>query len=206
MAKKIPQLWRKLGRILRVPRENLNEFGVKLQGRCLWKGFSSTIVLEGKFNWWCNFKVPSIVRCLDQNWPQWFGQKELLLLIQVRWFRRKKKLPAGSEITLYEDFYIDLIHIRVNVKERSVFFITIVFGWLGGRWGGWLCQNEIYLISPPPPLFPAIRLCNILTTPSLISNQLISIIPSFNSVDPLCSPLKTMWSPKTPQPPPPATS
>ena len=35
MAKKIPQLWRKLGRILRVPRENLNEFGVKLQGRCL---------------------------------------------------------------------------------------------------------------------------------------------------------------------------
>ena len=122
----------------------------KLQGRCLWKGFSSTIVLEGKFNWWCNFKVPSIVRCLDQNWPQWFGQKELSLLIQVRWFRRKKKLPAGSEITLYEDFYIDLIHIRVNVKERSVFVITIVIGWLGGRGGGWLCQNEIYLISPPP--------------------------------------------------------
>ena len=28
MAKKILQLWRKLGRILRVPRENLNEFGV----------------------------------------------------------------------------------------------------------------------------------------------------------------------------------
>ena len=155
----------------------------KLQGRCLWKGFSSTIVLEGKFNWWCNFKVPSIVRCLDQNWPQWFGQKGLLLLIQVRWFRRKKKLPAGSEITLYEDFYIDLIHIRVNVKERSVFVITIVFGWLGGRGGSWLCQNEIYLISPPP-LFPAIRLCNILTTPSLISNQ-FSIILFFNSVNPL---------------------
>ena len=171
----------------------------KLQGRCLWKGFSSTIVLEGKFNWWCNFKVPSIVRCLDQNWPQWFGQKELLLLIQVRWFRRKKKLPAGSEITLYEDFYIDLIHIRVSVKERSVFVKAIVFGWLGGRGGvGCVKMKFIWFL---PPLFPAIRLCNILTTPSLISNQ-FSIIPSFNSVNPLCSPLKTMWSPKTPQPPP----
>ena len=125
----------------------------KLQGRCLWKGFSSTFVLEGKFNWWCNFKVPSIVRCLDQNWPQWFGQKELLLLIQVQWFRRKKKLPAGSEITLYEDFYIDLIHIRVNVKERSVFVKTIVFGWLGGR--GVLVVSKWNLSDfSPPPFFP----------------------------------------------------
>ena len=33
-------------------------------------------------------------------------------------------------------FYIDLIHIRVNVKERSVFVITIVFGWLGEGGGG----------------------------------------------------------------------
>ena len=28
IAEKIPQLWRKLGRILRVPRENLNELGI----------------------------------------------------------------------------------------------------------------------------------------------------------------------------------
>ena len=28
MAEKIPQLWRKLGRILRVPWENLNELGI----------------------------------------------------------------------------------------------------------------------------------------------------------------------------------